>query len=132
MTRKNDAAIVQRASNALVVRPDLREEYIMPAADIYETPSTFVLHLDLPGAARNGIQVKVEGEKLSIKARVEDIHAGVKSVQYQEILHKNYFRAFNLTRGIDSARIEAEFQDGVLKVTIPKSEQFQRKDIQIQ
>jgi HSP20 family molecular chaperone IbpA len=132
MTRKNDTAIVRQASNALAVRPEVREEYITPAADIYETPIAFVLHLDLPGAARNGIQVSVEAEKLSIKARVEDIHAGAANILYHEILHKNYFRAFNLTKGIDSERIEAEFQDGVLKVTIPKSEQFRRKDIQIQ
>ena len=132
MTRKNDAAIVRQTSNALAVRPELREEYITPAADIYETPNAFILHLDLPGAARDGIQVNVEAEKLSIKARVEDIHLGATNVLYHEILQKNYLRAFNLTKGIDSGRIEAEFQDGVLKVTIPKSEQFRRKDIQIQ
>lgn len=132
MTRKNNAAIVRQGPNALAVRPEVREEYITPAADIYETSNAFVLHLDLPGAARNGIQVSVEAEKLSIKALVEEIHAGASNILYHEIVHKNYFRAFNLTKGIDSGHIEAEFQDGVLKVTIPKSEQFRRKDIQIQ
>ena len=132
MIRKNNAAIVRKTPNAIVVRPESREEYITPAVDIYETPNAFILHLDLPGAARDGIQVNVEAEKLSIKARVEAIHSATANILYHEIVQRNYRRSFNLTRGIDSGRIEAEFQDGVLHVTIPKSEQFRRKEIQIQ
>ncbi|MEX1137881.1 MAG: Hsp20/alpha crystallin family protein [Bacteroidota bacterium] len=132
MTKKNDAAIVKQASNALAVRPESGEEFITPAADIYETPHAFVLHLDLPGAVRDGVQVNIEAERLSIKARVKAIHGEDVSILYHEIANKSYYRSFNLTKGIDTDRIEAAFQEGVLSVTIPKSEQFRRKEIKIQ
>lgn len=131
MTKNNDEALVRHGSNALAVR-ESREEFITPAADIFETPIAFVLRLDLPGAARNGIQVNVEAERLSIKGRLEKLHAEKTNVLYHEIAGKSYYRTFNLTAGIASDRIVAEFQDGVLSVTIPKSERMTTKEIRIQ
>jgi len=132
MTKKNDTALVRRGSNALAVRTDSLEEHITPATDIFETPTAFVVRLDLPGAVRDGIQVNVQSEKLSVKATVQNIHKAAANLTYSEIPGKSYFRAFNLTGGVASDRIEAEFQDGVLSVTIPKSERFTTKEIRIQ
>ncbi len=132
MTKKNDAALVRQGSNAPAARPESREEFITPAADIFETPGTFVLRLDLPGAERDGIQVNIQAERLSIKGRVEKTHGEMTNVLYHEIPGKSYYRMFNLTSGIASDRIEAEFQDGVLSIIIPKSERLTTKEIRIQ
>ena len=131
MTKKNNAALVRQGSHALV-RSESRKEFITPAADIFETPAAFVLRLDMPGADRNDIQVGIQAERLSIKGRIVELHAETAEVLYHEIPGKSYYRTFNLTSGIASNRIEAEFQDGVLSITIPKSERFTTKEIRIQ
>jgi HSP20 family protein len=132
MTKKNDAALVRLGSNALAVRTDSLQEHITPATDIFETPTAFMVRLDLPGTVRDDIQVNVQPEKLSIKTSVKNIHKEAANLIYREIPSKSYFRAFNLTGGVTSDRIEAEFHDGVLSVTIPKSERFTTKEIRIQ
>jgi HSP20 family molecular chaperone IbpA len=132
MTKKNDAAIVRRGTNALAVRTDFPEELIVPATDIFETPTSFVVRMDLPGAVRESIQVNVQPERLSIRATVRSPHQDSTNLIHHEIPAKSYFRAFNLTVGVVSDRIEAEFQDGVLSVKIPKSDRFMTKEIRIQ
>lgn len=132
MTKKNEGALVRRGSDALAVRPESREEYITPVADIFETPNSFVVRLDMPGSIRNDIQVYVQAGRLSIKARVVNLHGEAANMLYQEIPGKSYYRAFNLTSGIATDSIEADFQDGVLNITIPKSERLTAKEIRIQ
>lgn len=132
MTRKNDAAIIRRENGAIIRRPEVPEEFVTPAADIFETGNAFVVRLDMPGAERESIQVIAEGNELRVKARVPGLHKEQATLIYNEIVRVSYFRRFNLTPGIDTGRIGAEFEDGVLTVTIPKSDHATSKEIRIQ
>jgi HSP20 family molecular chaperone IbpA len=110
---------------------DPLEARITPAVDIFETPDSFVLHLDMPGAVRELLSVSVEGTRLEVSGRCDRFPEDRTTVRVSEIIKKSYHRIFNLTPGLESGEIEAEFENGVLKIVIPKPEHQKSKTIPI-
>lgn len=131
MTKKNNAALVRRGNNALMRQMELREDVVTPAADVFETGDSFIVRIDMPGARRESLQVSADVRTLSIRGSVGSLHDGEARLALNEIARKSYFRQFTLTDGIDSGRIQAEFEDGVLTVVLPKSDEFKAKTIRI-
>ncbi|GJQ19695.1 MAG: hypothetical protein HBSIN02_00500 [Bacteroidia bacterium] len=130
-TKKNDTALVRRGNNALVHQPELREEIVTPAADVFETGDSFIVRIDMPGARRESLRVSIDARTLSIKGSVGSLHEGEARFVLNEIARRSYFRQFTLTDGIESGRIQAEFEDGVLTVVLPKSDEFKAREIPI-
>jgi HSP20 family protein len=94
-----------------------------PAVDIYETPDEVVLLADLPGVQRDGLDVRVEGNTLIMSGR-----RGLAAEVAEENFHRMergygaFQRTFTLPATIRQEGIRAAHHDGVLKVTLPKSE----------
>jgi len=131
MTKKNDTALVRRGNNALMRQTEPREEVVTPAADVFETGDSFIVRIDMPGARRESLQVSVDARTLSIRGSVGSLHDGEARLALNEIAHKSFYRQFALTDGIESGRIQAEFEDGVLTVVLPKSDEWKAKEIRI-
>ena len=98
-----------------------RESGGTPPVDVYETEDRYVVTAELPGLARADIQIEMHDGELVIRGRRPD--PGVPPVAYlqMERLQGPFGRAFLFTEPIDAERIAAEFRDGVLTVTVPKS-----------
>ena len=93
-----------------------------PAVDIYETDSGLVLQADLPGVSSENLDVQVESNVLRISARTTQQPPAESALLHQEYVIGDYQRSFILSDEIDRSRIVAELKDGLLTLTLPKSE----------
>jgi len=129
MDTNNTGDLIRRPSNALAKRPEPLETPVTPVADIYETADAFVIKLDMPGAVKNSISVIVEPGILAVKGRIDSLHRESGKLVFSEIGHRSYARRFNLGDGVDSGNIAAVFENGVLGITVPKTESLKAHEI---
>jgi HSP20 family protein len=130
MDNNNTGDLLRRPSSALAKRPEPLEPPVTPVADIYETADAFVINLDMPGAVKDSISVIVEPGILAVKGKV-DSHRENGELVFSEIGRRSYARSFNLGDGVDGGNIEAQFENGVLGITIPKTESLKAREIKI-
>jgi HSP20 family protein len=104
---------------------------IAPAVDVYEDKQGVTLWADLPGVSKDKLDVKVHDGNLSIEAEaVVPTPAGLR-VHHVEMREPHFARTFTLSPDFDTSKIEAELQDGVLKLTIARREEAQPRRIEI-
>jgi HSP20 family protein len=95
-----------------------------PAVDLYETPKEYVLTAELPGLAREQIEIHAEESRITIRgARAAGPGRDIPCEQYHRVErgHGRFSRAFALPEPIDVEAVSADLKDGVLTVTIPKA-----------
>ncbi len=92
-----------------------------PPVDLYETGSEYTLVAELPGLARDQIEIHAEDHRITIRG--ERTPGQVPCEQYHRVErgHGRFSRAFALPESIDVDRVAADLKDGILTVTIPKS-----------
>ena len=104
--------------------------FVTPPANISATGNEYVVELDMPGVDRDGLEVTVEGNELTIIGqRKTDIPEG--EPWYCESPQADYRRVFELGPDVDTSRISAEMHQGVLKLHLPKSEKAKPKRIDV-
>lgn len=121
---------VTRREEQEVSRMERLPVYI-PPADVYETPDSYVLTLDMPGVAESDVDISVEEGVLIISARRTEGCELKGRVLLQEWEPCRYERSFSLAGDCDTEKIEAVLRNGVLRVTIPKVEAARPKKIQV-
>jgi len=131
MDNSNNNAIVKKETGALMKYTQPIETIVEPVADVFETAGAFIAKLDLPGAAKESINISIEQERLTIKASIEMNYKEEARLLYSEIIRKSYMRRFIIGRGIDQDNIIAEFNNGVLIITLPKNDEVLAKEIKI-
>jgi len=103
-----------------------------PAVDIKEEKDRFVILADLPGVDPKDIEVTMESGVLTLKGErasdKEESHEGYKRV---ERIRGTFYRRFSLPDTADADRIEAKGKNGVLEITLPKSEKGQPRKIAV-
>lgn len=104
-----------------------------PAVDIKEEDDKFIIHADLPGIAPEDIEVTTEQNVLILKGEraVQQQQSKEENYQYTERAYGAFCRRFNLPETVDSDRIEAKMQHGVLQITLLKCEHVQARKIAI-
>lgn len=128
MTTTDEKAVTQ---SERPTTPSTREEgrYLSPPVDIYENDDGLVVLVDLPGVDKDGVDLRVDDDVLSIHGRSS--YREVKDPLYSEFSLANYYREFRLSDVVDQARISAELKHGVLTVTLPKAERVRPKRIDV-
>jgi HSP20 family protein len=107
------------------------EEFIAPAVNIFETGEGYVLEAEMPGVSKDGLDVSLEGNEITITGRRKfETTAG--ETLLNERPFANYRRVFELDPAIDTSKISARMEQGVLKLTLPKSERVQPRKIAIE
>ncbi len=106
-----------------------QERHLRPAVDIYETSDGLVLMADLPGVAKEGLRVDVDGDLLTITGKANHVAPG--DPIYREYELANFYRQFELNEEIDREKISAELKHGVLKLNLPKAEKAKPKQIEV-
>jgi len=132
MTRYNEVMTNRSQDQGLRTRTDADQRLLVPAVDVIETPETYVLRLDIPGAAKETISVKLEGGVLQVRASITDTARESETVLYSEMRGTGYEREFSLGNGIDRERVDAAYEHGVLTVTLHKSDALKAREIRIQ
>lgn len=110
--------------------PELQRA-VMPAVDVFEDASGISLLADMPGVPREQLELKVEGDALTIEGAVQAHTPDGLEAIYAELRVPRYRRSFTLSRELDSSRIEATLKDGVLMLRIPKQAHAQPRRIPV-
>jgi HSP20 family protein len=131
MTRYNEVVTNRSQDQGLRTRTAADQRLVVPAVDIVETPDTYVLRLDIPGASKETISVKLEGGALQVSASIADTAREGEAVLYSEMRGTGYEREFSLGNGIDRERVDAAYEDGVLAIALPKAEGARPKQIDV-
>ncbi len=104
----------------------------MPATDIAENGKAFVITMDLPGVDEKNIDVNVTDDVLTVRAEATAERKEEKENCFlSERQHGEFQRAFQIPSGVDSARIGASYEKGVLIITLPKTAEAQQKQRKI-
>jgi HSP20 family molecular chaperone IbpA len=110
------------------------ENAYSPLVDIYETEDgTTVLTAEMPGADSDSLDVQVDKGTLTITAKARPLAPDEGySLTYGGFGTGRYFRAFALSDEIDREKIEARFENGVLRLHLPKAEAAKTRKVPIQ
>lgn len=103
-----------------------------PAANLYETNEEFVLEMGLPGFDSSNIDVNVERGILTVsgqRARSEEEER--QTYHLRELTHERFSRSFSFPSSVDSDDVRADFHNGVLTVTLPKSAEAKPRRIEV-
>jgi len=104
--------------------------YFVPQRNIVETKDSFVLEAEMPGVSKEGLEVLLEGNELTIVGRRQTGVPGAEPV-YRESSPRDFRREFLLDPSIDTLRLSAAIEQGVLTVTLPKTEKVKPRKIQV-
>ena len=104
----------------------------LPSTDIHDSVDKLVVTTDLPGVDKINIEVSVQGKTLFIKGekKLESSTQDMGCLR-SERFHGQFERALPLSEDIDASKIEANYQNGVLSVSIPKREEAKPKQIKV-
>ncbi len=103
-----------------------------PATDIRETEDTYEVTAELPGLKKDDVHVTLENNVLTLSGerKLKD-EEETKDHHRVERRYGAFFRSFTLPNKVDTDKVEATFEDGVLQLTIPKTEEVKPRRILI-
>lgn len=102
------------------------ETFSTPAVNIIENLPNFVLELAVPGLNKEDFAIEIEEDTLKITSKkVEEKEEGLKDLKFlkKEFNYTSFERSFKLPENIETDSIQANYENGVLKVTLPKMEE---------
>ncbi len=108
------------------------EAALMPPVDVIEDKTGITLYADMPGVPKDKLDLQIDAETLTIRGEISlDLPADMEST-HAEVGLTQYRRTFTLSRELDPDKISADFNNGVLKLRIPKAEHALPRKVQIQ
>jgi HSP20 family protein len=104
-----------------------------PPMDVRETEAGFTLRVEVPGVARDAIQVKLENNTLVVRGEKKQVVDETKGQWHNlERTWGSFERSIALPVRVDGEKIVARYQDGVLEITVPKSDEARAREIKIE
>jgi HSP20 family protein len=95
---------------------------VSPAIDIHETDAAIELTAELPGLSQDDVEIEVREGRLTLRGQKNVSHDGSGDLRISERSYGSFARTMMLPDTIDVEKITAEFDKGVLHVTMPKTE----------
>jgi HSP20 family molecular chaperone IbpA len=102
-----------------------------PAVDIFETEKEIALLADLPGVKADGLTIDLRDDTLTLTGEVKPFEGTDEEDILMEYDVGTYYRQFTLSEVIDQNKIDAQLQDGVLRLTLPKVEKAMPRQITV-
>lgn len=108
--------------------PSNRVSYLTPLANILETKDGYVLEAEMPGVNKDGLEITVENGELTIAGRRTATENRGREL-YRESRAFDYRRTFELDPSIDTTKVTARIDQGVLTLQLPKAESVKPRKI---
>lgn len=108
-----------------------RRAALTPAVDIFEDARAVTLLADLPGVAKEKLDIKVHDGSLTIEAESMVPVPPNLALSHAEVRAPYFSRRFTVSEDFDTSRIEASLKDGVLKLTIPRRDEAKPRRIEV-
>lgn len=103
---------------------------VIPAVDIFENDNEIWMVADLPGVNEKDVEVHFEKQTLRISGRVKPVDSSWRRM-LREYVPTDFERSFKLPSGLDVSKFSADYENGVLTLHLPKSEDHRPHMIQI-
>lgn len=124
---KNDSP---KAQTSLSDSQQVQRRYVSPRVNIREVKDGYVLEAELPGVTKEGLEILLEGNELTLvghrREQVQDLQ-----LVYRESGNHDFRRSFVLDPTIDTAKVHAKMENGVLSLHLPKAEQLKPRKVTI-
>lgn len=104
--------------------------YVSPHVNIFETKEGYVLEAEMPGVNKDGLEVTLEGNELTLIGR-RSFDAENIELLYRESRPRDFKRVFELDPAIDTSRITAKVEQGVLTLNLPKADRAKPRKIAV-
>jgi len=105
--------------------------YLSPRVNITETKDGYLLHAEMPGVNKDGLEISLEGSELTLVGRPQHNTPKGFDLVYRESTDRDFRRVFVLDPTIDTSKIEARMENGVLWLHLPKAEQLKPRKITV-
>jgi HSP20 family protein len=111
---------------------DLISSAWSPSVDIYEKDNEIVLTAEVPGIDEKDIEINIEDNTLTIKGE-RKFEKETKEENYHRIerSYGSFFRSFTLPGAVDQDKIQAEHENGILKITMPKKTELKPRKVRV-
>lgn len=119
--------VAQQDNRTVSTRP---KNFVSPEVNIFESKDAYLLEAEMPGVSKEGLEITLEGNELTIHGHRSDDSVQAEVI-YRESRLADYRRTFELDPAIDTGRIQAQMQQGVLTLTLPKLEKVKPRKIMI-
>jgi HSP20 family protein len=108
-----------------------REQFIAPSASIVESGDGYTLEVEMPGVNKEGLEISVENNELTITGRrsMPNIDG---TILHRESRTENFRRSFELDPSIDTGKISAKIEQGVVTLRLPKAEHVKPRKISVE
>ena len=127
---QNMKTTVQKTESRPAVEAGSRQDYLSPDVNIYETKEGYVLEAEMPGVKKDGLEITLEGSEITLVGhRYPEVVPGEPVLR--ESRAADYRRVFELDPAIDTANVSAKMEQGVLTLTLPKSERVKPRRITV-
>lgn len=114
------------------LQTDTSRPLLRPAMDVVENEDSITIRFDLPGLSGDDVQVELDDHTLTISGEIGDtIEKEGDRYHYRERYTGSFQRSLRLPTTINVEQVEADFENGVLNITLPKLPQAQTKRIEI-
>lgn len=107
-----------------------RTEYMIPEVNIFETKEGYVLEAEMPGVNKEGLEITLEGNEITITGR-RNSQVTKGEALFTERQRADFRRVFELDPVIDTAKISARMDQGLLTLTLPKSERVKPRKVAV-
>jgi HSP20 family protein len=104
----------------------------MPSVDISETGASYLIKAEIPGVTKEDVKVTIQDGMLTIQGeRRQEKEEKDKKFHRIERSYGSFVRSFSVPGDADESAVKAEFKDGMLNVTLPKSEKAKARAVNI-
>ena len=105
--------------------------FVAPPVNILETQEGYVLEAEMPGVNKETLEILLEANELTLIGRRREEPRSRVNLVYRESSPKDFQRTFALDPTIDTAKIQAKMENGVLNLWLPKAEGVKPRQIKI-
>ena len=105
-------------------------ENSLPAVNIKETPESFLVEMAAPGMEKKDFKIELDGTALTISSEKQDEREENEGESYnrKEFSYQSFYRTFHLPKEVvDADKINAKYENGLLRLVIPKREEAKQK-----
>ncbi len=106
-------------------------KFYVPNTDIYEVDGALIVVMDMPGVEKKNVDIKLEKNVLAVEGRIDFSNYEDLKPAYTEYNIGHFSRSFQISSEIDSSRISANMNDGVLTLNLPKVKEAAPKHIAV-
>jgi len=104
----------------------------VPPVDVRESEGEYAFEIEVPGLAKDDVQVEAEGNTLTVRGERKQVEEPERGKPYRtERRYGRFERSFEIGDGFDASKINAHLENGVLRVTLPKREESKPKSVKV-